>query len=47
MLREDFMPDYGLTLLILGPRLLDRVLRVSVHQDNRHRPHRGLELGVD
>ena len=33
-------------LLILGPRHLDRVLRVYVQHYNRRRPHRGLELGV-
>jgi putative transposase len=29
-------------LLILGPRQLDRVLRVYVHHDNTQRPHRAL-----
>lgn len=33
-------------LLILGPRLLDRILRIYVQHYNRQRPHRGLELQV-
>ena len=33
-------------LLILGPRHLDRVLRVYVQHYNRRRPHRGLKLRV-
>jgi len=33
-------------LLILGPRHLDRVLRIYVRHYNRRRPHRGLELEV-
>jgi putative transposase len=31
-------------LLILGPRHLDRVLRIYVEHYNRKRPHRGLQL---
>ena len=33
-------------LLILGPRHLDRVLRIYVQHYNRRRPHRGLALQV-
>ncbi|HMC03409.1 MAG TPA: integrase core domain-containing protein [Cellulomonadaceae bacterium] len=33
-------------LLILGPRHLDRVLRIYVQHYNRRRPHRGPELRV-
>ena len=33
-------------LLILGPRHLDRILRIYVRHDNRRRPHRGLKLQV-
>jgi len=33
-------------LLILGPRHLDRILRIYVQHYNRRRPHRGLELQV-
>jgi transposase InsO family protein len=33
-------------LLILGPRHLDRVLRIYVQHYNRRRPHRGLDLEV-
>ena len=33
-------------LLILGPRHLDRILRIYVRHYNRRRPHRGLELQV-
>ena len=33
-------------LLILGPRHLDRILRIYVRHYNRRRPHRGLELEV-
>jgi hypothetical protein len=33
-------------LLILGPRHLDRVLRLYVQHYNRRRPHRGLALQV-
>jgi len=33
-------------LLILGPRHLDRILRIYVQYYNRRRPHRGLELQV-
>ncbi len=33
-------------LLILGPRHLDRILRIYVQHYNRRRPHRGLELRV-
>ena len=33
-------------LLILGPRHLDRILRLYVRHYNRRRPHRGLELQV-
>jgi putative transposase len=33
-------------LLILGPRHLDRILRIYVRHYNRQRPHRGLELEV-
>jgi transposase InsO family protein len=33
-------------LLIVGPRHLDRVLRIYVQHYNRRRPHRGLELQV-
>jgi putative transposase len=33
-------------LLILGPRHLDRILRIYVQHYNRQRPHRGLELQV-
>ncbi len=33
-------------LLILGPRHLDRVLRIYVQHYNRRRPHRGLALRV-
>ena len=33
-------------LLILGPRHLDRVLRIYVQHYNRRRPHRGLDLRV-
>ena len=33
-------------LLILGPRHLDRILRIYVQHYNRRRPHRGLGLQV-
>jgi len=33
-------------LLILGPRHLDRILRIYVRHYNRRRPHRGLKLQV-
>ena len=33
-------------LLILGPRNLDRVLRIYMQHYNRRRPHRGVELQV-
>src|SRR6266566_2026436 len=33
-------------VLILGPRHLDRILRIYVQHYNRRRPHRGLELQV-
>jgi light-regulated signal transduction histidine kinase (bacteriophytochrome) len=33
-------------LLILGPRHLDRILRIYVQHYNRRRPHRGLKLRV-
>ena len=33
-------------LLILGPRHLDRILRIYVQHYNQQRPHRGLELQV-
>jgi putative transposase len=33
-------------LLILGPRELDRILRIYGQHDNRRRPHRGLGLQV-
>ena len=33
-------------LLILGPRHLDRILRIYVQHYNRRRPHRGLDLRV-
>ncbi len=33
-------------LLILGPRRLDRILRIDVQHYNRRRPHPGLELQV-
>jgi transposase InsO family protein len=33
-------------LLILGPRHLDRILRVYVQHYNRRRPHRGMALQV-
>ena len=33
-------------LLILGPRHLNRILRIYSRHYNRRRPHRGLELEV-
>jgi putative transposase len=33
-------------LLILGPRHLDRILRIYVHHYNRRRTHRGLGLQI-
>jgi putative transposase len=43
---ESFRAECLDWLLILGPRHLDRILRIYVQHYNRRRPHRGLDLQV-